>query len=449
MFPLKKVQNYFEKNIWIADLRDLNTPKAFFVKIMRFLYVSYQEFSEGQLTLRATNLVYTTLLSLVPFLAVSFSILKAFDVHNQLEPFLLSFFSSLGSETDDFVEIILEFVDNTKVGVLGAMGLLLLVYTVISLIQKVEEAFNYIWKVKKTRNFVRRFSVYISVILIGPVLVFSAISMTASLMSSTIVQEIISREPLGMIFYFSGKMIPYIFVCSAFTLLNIIMPCTKVELKSALIGGITAGILWQTAEWIFTSFVVSTSKYPALYAGFAVLIFFMIWLYISWIILLLGAKISFYHQYPQVISVKKEVFKLSSRLKEQLALVIMYLIGTNFYLNKDPWTLKSLVKRLEMPVETTQDMLMILEKTGLIIESGDETPAYLPSKDTETITLQEIINTVRCSEEKVCYKYIQSMSIPQVDAIMKKVEVQITSGLSNKTLKDLIRNEKALQTHNS
>ena len=227
------------------------------------------------------------------------------------------------------------------------------------------------------------------------------------------------------------------------------MPCTKVELKSALIGGITAGILWQTAEWIFTSFVVSTSKYPALYAGFAVLIFFMIWLYISWIILLLGAKISFYHQYPQVISVKKEVFKLSSRLKEQLALVIMYLIGTNFYLNKDPWTLKSLVKRLEMPVETTQDMLTILEKNGLIIESGDETPAYLPSKDTETITLQEIINTVRCSEEKFCYKYIQSMSIPQVDAIMKKVEVQITSGLSNKTLKDLFSNQKALQTHNS
>jgi membrane protein len=442
MFSLKNIQNYFNKKIWLTDIQALNTPKALFIKIMRFLYVSHQEFSEGQLTFRATNLVYTTLLSLVPFLAVSFSVLQAFDVHNQLEPFLLRIFSSLGPEGANFVAIILDFVNNMKVGVLGGMGLLLLIYTVISLIQKIEESFNYIWKVKKTRNFIRRFSVYISVILIGPVLVFSALAITASLTNTTIVQKVISIQPFGMLVYLSGKMMPYFFVCSAFTLLYIIMPCTKVEFKSALFGGITAGVLWQTAQWIFTSFVVSTSKYPAIYAGFAVLIFFMIWLYISWLILLIGSKIAFYHQYPQVVSVKKGVLKISGRLKEHIVLGIMYLIGTNFHLNKEPWTLKTLVKRLGMPFETIQDMLIRLEKNGLIIESGDDPPAYLPSRDTETITLQEILNTIRCSEETVCDKYTQSMSIPKVETIMKKVDVQIASGLLNKTLKDLISNEK-------
>jgi membrane protein len=443
MFSIKSVQYYFKKRIWLVDINALTPRKAFLIKVMRFLYVSYQEFSGGQLTFRATNLVYTTLLSLVPLLAVSFSVLKAFGVHNQMEPFLLGIFGSLGAGGDDFVETILDFVNNMKVGVLGAMGLLLLIYTVISLVQKMEEAFNYIWKVKKMRSFVRRFSTYISVILIGPVLVFSALALTASLTSTWIVQKIISTEPFGMSFYLLGKIAPYFFICSAFTLLYIVMPCTKVEFKSALIGGITAGILWQTAEWIFTSFVVSTSKYPAIYAGFAVLIFFMIWLYISWMIILFGAKIAFYHQYPQVISVKKEVFKLSSRLQEQLVLVIMYLIGTNFYHNKDPWTLKTLVQRLEMPVETTQDMLMILENNGLVVESGEEPPAYLPTKDTETITLQEIVNTIRCSEETVCDSYAHSMSIPQVDDIMKKVDEQIASGLADKTLKDLIIHDKS------
>jgi membrane protein len=441
MFSVKSIQDYFGEKIWLADIQTLNARRAFFIKMMRFLYVSHQEISRGNLMLRATNLVYTTLLSLVPLLAVSFSVLKSFGVHNQLEPFLEGFFSSLGSEGNDVVRIILDFVNNMKVGVLGAMGILLLIYTVISLIQKIEEAFNDIWRVRKTRTFVHRFSMYMSVILVGPVLVFSALALTASLMSTSVVKELIAIQPFGMFFYLAGKMIPYIFICLAFTLLYILIPNTKVAFKSALVGGITAGVTWQTAEWLFTSFVVSTSKYPAIYAGFAVLIFFMIWLYISWIIILLGSKIAFYHQYPQIISIRKDVFMISSRLQEQLALVIMYLIGEHFCLNKQPWTLRSLVNRLGLPVETTQDMLMLLEKKGLIIESGEEPPAYLPSRDTETITIQEILNTVRCSEEAVCDIYAHAMSIPRVDTILKKVDAQIASGLSNQTLKGLIINE--------
>jgi len=437
--PLRRrISDFFVKELWVIDISSINRLRAFLIKSLRLFYVSIREFSEGQLTLRAMSLVYTTLLSLVPLLAVSFSVLKAFGVHNQIEPFLNNFLAPLGPKGEEITQRIIGFVGNMKVGVLGSIGLALLLYTVFSLIHKIEDALNFIWKIKRPRSLARRFSDYMSVILIGPVLIFTALGITASIMSTTVVQRLLSIEPFGTVFYFAGKVIPYIFVCAAFTFLYIFIPSIKVKFKPALVGGIFAGVLWETAGWAFASIIVSSTKYAAIYSGFAILITFMIWLYLSWLILLVGAKVSFYYQYPQFLSVKKEVLLLSNRLKERLSFLIMFLVGYNFYHNKQPWKLDSLVEQLGLPVEPVQDVLTLLQRRGLIMEAGNEPPSYLPTKDIEKISLKEILDSVRAAEEDSHAIEEKFLSMAEVDRVIKTIDESIADALKDKTIKSLV-----------
>ena len=405
--------------------------------ILRLLYVMVQEFFEGQLILRAMGLAYTTLLSLVPLLAVSFSVLKAFGVHNQLEPFLYNFLIPLGPKGEEITLKIIEFVENMKVGVLGSIGLIFLIYTIISLIHEIEEAFRYIWKITRTRSFTRRFSDYMSIILIGPVLIFSALGLTASIMSTTVVQKMMAVEPLGMAVSYAGKSLPYIFVCSAFTFIYIFIPNIKVKLGSALVGGILAGVLWQTTGWIFASFVVSSTRYMAIYSGFAIVILFIIWLYLSWLILLVGAKISFYHQHPAFLTVSRGELHLSNRVREKLTLLIMHHIGYNYYHNREPWTLDALVNRFAMPLEPVQEIITTLERRGLIIETGDDTTGYIPGRDLGTITLRELFDAVRLAEEN---SLTSESLLPygEVEGVMEGIDCAIKDTLGEQSLRSLI-----------
>ena len=438
-YSIKKLSNFFTRKVWEMDIAAFGTYKTFLIKSLRLFYVALREFTEGQLTLRAMSLVYTTLLSIVPLIAISFSVLKAFGVHNQVvEPFLLKFLAPLGPKGEEITFNIIGFVENIKVGVLGSFGLALLFYTVISGIQKIEKAFNYIWRIEKSRSFARRFSDYISIVLVGPVLMFLAIALTASLTNNTIIKKLISIEPFGTFFYFVAEISPYIFVSAAFTFLYIFLPNTKVKFGSALVGGIFAGVLWETTGWAFASFIVSSTKYAAIYSGFAILVMFMIWLYLSWLILLVGAQISYYHQYPQFLTIKKEFFQVSNRLREKLAFLIMFHISYNYYHNKQPWTVNSIVGHLRLPVEPVQNVLSLLERSNLIVETHDEPPAYLPARDIETITLKELLNSVRMAEKGAYLMEHGMHSVQEVEEVLKRFDDALDDTLGDETIKNLV-----------
>jgi membrane protein len=433
-----KIYNFFNKDIWHIDVSSIGRFKALIVKFLRLSYIIAREFYEGQISLTAASLVYTTLLSLVPLLAVSFSLLKAFGVHNQIAPYLSNFLAALGPNADEITQGLLGFVSKMKVGVLGSAGLILLIYTSVSLISKIEVAFNDIWTTKKHRGIISRFSNYLSILLIGPVLIFSALGITASISSATLVQKLLLLEPFGTTLYFIGKVLPYLFVCTAFTLMYLFLPSAKVKFKSALTGGFFAGILWETASWVFASFIVASSKYPAIYSGFAILIFFMIWMFITWIIVLIGAKISFYHQYPQSIVLQKEQILTGSRYREKLSLAIMFLIGYNFYHNRPPWDLDTLTGWLRVPLKTGRDVLAVLIRKGLIIETGNEPPSYLPAKDIETISLEEIIRSMRTAQEEVGTTIIPTALNEEAEKIINIVDNCIADALKTRNLKDLV-----------
>jgi membrane protein len=435
----KKLSDFFARKVWETDIASLGTYRAFLIKLLRLVYVAVREFAKGELTLRAMSLVYTTLLSIVPLLAISFSVLKAFGLHNQVvEPFLLKALAPLGPKGEEITFKIIGFVENVRVGVLSSLGLGLLFYTVISVIQKIEKAFNYVWRIKKSRSFSRRFSDYLSIILVGPVLVFSAIALTASLTSAGIVKQLVSIEPFGTVFYVLAEIAPYLLVIAAFTFLYIFLPNTKVKFESALIGGVFAGILWETAGWAFASFVVSSTKYAAIYSGFAILILFMIWLYVSWLILLVGAQVSFYHQYPQFLTPKKEVFSPSNRFREKLTFLIMFLISDNFYHNKKPWTMNAIITHLRLPVEPVQDILTLLEQKKFILETHDEPATYVPARDIETIFLKELFHAVRTAETGTYSMEQKVDSVPGVDEILKKLDDAFSKTLGEKTVKSIV-----------
>jgi len=337
--------------IWVGKLEALEPPRRWFIQIARTVYVLVRDVAEGQLTLRAMSLVYTTLLSMVPLLAVSFSVLKGFGVHNQLEPLLLNFLAPMGERGVEITEKVIGFVSNVKAGVLGSLGLILLFYTVVSLMQKIERAFNYAWRVSDARSIAQRFSDYLSVIVIGPVLVFSAVGITASAQSNSVVEALRTLPFAGELFDAIGRLVPYLLIVVAFTVIYIFVPNTRVKLRSALLGGAIAGVLWETTGWAFAAFVVNSAKYTAIYSAFASLILFMIWLYVGWLILLVGSSIAFYHQHPEHPRRTRAVLRLGNREREALALQVSLIVGKAFHHGDPPVTRTDLAQRIGTPEE--------------------------------------------------------------------------------------------------
>ncbi|MBW1979688.1 MAG: YihY/virulence factor BrkB family protein [Deltaproteobacteria bacterium] len=427
-----------QRLLWSADLDTLPWWHSRLLKICRLGYVVARDILEGQITLRAMSLVYTTLLALVPLLAVSFAILKGFGVHNQIEPLLLNFLKPLGEKGVEISNRIIGFVDNIKAGVLGSLGLALLIYTVISLIQKIERAFNHTWRVKKTRSMLQRFSDYLSVIAIGPLLVFAAIGLTASFMSTTIVRKLMTIEPLGTLLVTSTELLPYLFIIAAFTFVYLFVPNTKVRLRSAIVGAVTAGVLWQGTGWLFASFVVKSTKYTAIYSGFAILIMFMIWLYLSWLILLVGAAVAFYHQHPESLSPYHGEIKLSPRLQQKLSLLIMLLIARNYYERKSPWTADQLASHLSLTTAAVESILESLQEHGLLTQTGSEPCCYLPAQPLETVGLKDVLDAAAAGGEN-SYSHLQTLVAEEaVERIVDRIDRAVEEALKDYSIKKLL-----------
>ena len=435
---LTRIQDATHRWLWDRDLGEMDARRAAVFRGLRAAYLVMREFTEGELSFRAMGLVYTTLLSLVPLLAVSFSVLKAFGVHNQIQPLLLNFAAPLGPKGAELVNQLLTFVENVKVGVLGSLGLALLIYTVVSLIQKVESSFNSIWRVTRPRSFTRRFSDYLSVLLIGPVLVFAAIGLTASITNHALVQKIIAIEPFGTAVLAAGKVMPFLFIVGAFTFIYMFVPNTRVQLRSALFGGLVGGVAWQTTGLIFASFAARSTRYDAIYSGFAILVLFMIWLYLSWLILLVGTRIAFFHQHPDQIRLRSGPYRASNRLKERAGLLVMYLITVDYYRAGRPWDLDRLVAESGLASDLAVDIITLLERQRFLIETADEPPAYYPARAPETVTLADLFDSLRSAEDGGAAG-VELTGVPQpVDEAVLNMESGMRDALRGMNLKDLV-----------
>jgi len=320
---ISKLRTKFDRLIWSNMLYERGLAGRILARVLRFVVALIRDMFAGGLMMRSMSLVYTTLLSIVPLLAFSFSVLKGFGVHKQLEPLLFTMLEPLGAQGAQITQQMIDLVDNLKGGVLGGISLAFFIYTAVSMVQKVEESFNYVWYVAKRQNFARRLVEYLVVMLIGPVIIVIAIGMIASLKSNTIVQLLLGFKLLGPIIIVTSKLTPYLLVTSVFTFLYIYMPNTPVRFRSALVGGVAAGFAWASVGVIFATFVVFSSRAQLIYSGFAVAITTLIWLYLNWLILLMGAQLAFYHQNPAYLRIGRREPRLSNAMRERLALNVM------------------------------------------------------------------------------------------------------------------------------
>jgi len=423
--------------LWPSEA-GLSSIEMLLLKTLRVVYASTVDLMAGQLSLRAMSLVYTTLLSIVPLLALSFSVLKAMGAHNEIEPFLFQFLAPLGEQGTDIGTNIIGFIDNIKVGVLGSVGLGLLIYTVLSLVQKIENAFNMIWHVESTRSIGERFSSYLSVILIGPVMMVSALGMTATVMNSSVVTYFAAIEPFGSLIILTTKLLPYLMVMGVFTFIYMFMPNTRVRLSAAMVGAIVAGFLWETSGVLFATFVVNSTKYTAIYSSFAVVIMLLIWLYISWLILLFGSNLAFYIQNPSSLKVSREGFEISSRVKERLALLLMKLIGKKHYNGAPAPTLDELTDRISAPHTVIRYVLGKLIAQHLIVESNDSPVGYLPAKSLDVLLLADVIKAVRIAEEEH-FLAANVLQLPN-DAlgVANNIDRAIEESLGGMSIRDLV-----------
>jgi membrane protein len=426
-----------ENAIWGGPGEAASTLRRRLMQLVRMILVLGRDVAFGQLNLRAMSLVYTTLLSLVPLLALSFSVLKAFGVYNQVEPMLLNFLEPLGEKGVEITARIMQFIANVNVGVLGSVGLALLLYTAVSLMQKIEESFNFIWHVSQLRSFGERFSRYLSVLLVGPVLVFAALGITATVTSMSLVREILSVGPLDDAAQEIGRLMPYVLVIAAFSFVYMFIPNARVRLVPALAGGIAGGILWQTAGWAFATFVATSAQYAAIYSSFAILILFLIWVYVSWLVLLLGASVAFYTQHPEYLVAQAGEPRLSNRMRERLALAMMARIGEHFIAGQPAWTLQNLTHALGVPMHAVQAMLEALEGRGLLARSGEDPPAFLLARDPSAISVVELLDSVRSAGEDRFLKPEALPVPPQVERVLEQMHEAVRSSLAEVTVKDL------------
>ena len=283
----------------------------------------------------------------------------------------------------------------------------------------------------------QRFSDYLSVIMVGPVLVFAAVGITASLGSNHIVGALNELPYMNDLLHFVGKFVPFVLVIGAFTFIYKLVPNTRVHFKSALYGAVIAGALWETAGILFTSFVGGSTSYTAIYSGLAILLVFMIWLYLSWIILLIGSSISYYHQNPERLKWLKKNVHLSARMRDQLALQAMVNIARAHDAQIDlvP-SLQNLAAYQQVPAEVLERMLDALIEDGIAQMSADSTPRYLPGASLQRIRLVDILRSARDAEDEGQTEKFYSDA--PVSDILGRLEQQFESQLGDETLADFI-----------
>lgn len=396
---IKKINDFFSTEIWRIRADKLPKSKSFFLRQLRIIVLAWRGFDEDKCKLRASALTFYSLLSIVPIVAMAFGVAKGFGFEKRLEVVLLEKFPGQEEVIGRVILFAQSFLQNTQGGLIAGIGIAVLFWTVIKVLGNIETSFNDIWGIKHGRSIGRKFSDYMSVMLICPILLIMSSSMTVLITSQValILDKIAILGALAPLIMFSLKFLPYLFLWILFTFFYAFMPNTKVLIRSAFLGGVVAGTIYQLTQWAYITFQIGASKYGAIYGSFAALPLFLVWLQVSWLIVLFGAEISFAEQNVETYEFEPDSLKVSGAFKRLLALRITHLCVKNFFKAKTPWTAAQIAHRLEIPVRLVRQILFELTESGVLVEvrfSDLNEVAYQPAKDIEHLTIQDVLETL-------------------------------------------------------
>ena len=393
------IVKFITVDIWRIRPEDLPFRKSFVIKQLRVIALTFTRFNEDRCFLRASSLTFYTLLSIVPVVAILFGISKGFGFEKILEKELLEQFPAHQEVVDKVIEFAQSLLQTTKGGLIAGIGLIILFWSVIKVLSHIETSLNEIWDVKKNRSWGRKFSDYIAVMLISPLLILLSSSATVFITSrvTDMSNNVAFFGLISPVIFSFLKLIPYILIWVLFTVIYVFMPNTKVRLKSGVIAGLVACIIYQVAQIIYISFQIGAAKYNAIYGSFAALPLFLMWVQVSWWIVLFGAELSFSNQNAHMYQSEPDFLKISPSLRKLLTLQTAHLIIQRFERGEKPFTDLEISEDLEIPVRMMHRILFDLVSSRLFVETktdNDKKFGVQPAMDISKITIGSVLDTL-------------------------------------------------------
>lgn len=393
---IKTSQKFILNDIWKISLNNIQWHKKILIKLIRTFTLAFRGFKEDKVNLRASALTFYSILSVVPVMAMAFGVAKGFGFEEKMKLLLQENLKGQEEVATFLIDFSGNMLNSVKGGWIFGVGLVFLLWTVMQVLGNIENAFNSIWQVKRSRVFFRKFSDYFSIMLVAPILILVSSSAQVVIieMVDKITGEIAFLGYLGPFIYSLIKLIPFVLIWLLFTFIYMVMPNTKVNFGSALIAGIVAGTTFQLLQFFYIHFQIGVSKYNAIYGSFAALPLFLVWLNWSWLIVLFGAEISFSAQNHHQYEYESDIKTMSIKTKRLTSLYILQYIIGHFENNDPPQTAQNISIQLKLPVRLVRLLLYEMVECQILAETPSKDfkePAFLPARNLQTLRLHFVM----------------------------------------------------------
>ncbi|MCU0458173.1 MAG: YihY/virulence factor BrkB family protein [Bacteroidales bacterium] len=419
----------------------LRRSVPFWVRQKRILYLLYKGIKRDNIYIKASALTFFTILSVIPMVALAFGIAKGFGLHDELRAQIIMQFHN----QEQVMNWILDFANNTleqtSGGWLAGIGVAFLFSTVGQLLRYVENAFNSIWKVGETRVWYRQVTDYLAVIILVPALFIA--SSSATVLATTRLNDILSQsdmlESLKPVVSFLVQLIPFILLFTLSTSAFLAMPNTRVKFRSALVAGLAAGIALQLLQILYVETQMGITRLGALYGSFAAVPLLMVWIQMSWVVLLMGAQLSYYLQNITRYEFEFDVQTVSPRQKKRLSLLVMHSLINDFVSGARPRSPEEISQELSLPARTVHDCLDLLREASMVTEIWNEELekyVYQPGTDINKMTLSFVLEKLE-SSGSVHKIVINNSDYRKIDTALTKFENMVASSEENVLLRNI------------
>jgi membrane protein len=396
---LSKATEFVKNDIWRIQEKNLPRSRALGIRLLRILILSMRGIAEDRCQLRASALTVWSLLSVPSIFAMLFGIAKGFGFEKALEAQLVEKLESHEEVVTRIISFSHALLEHTRGGVIGGIGIIVLFWSIIKVLGHIENSFNDLWGVKKGRSFGRKITDYLSLMLICPVLFILSSTITVLIASQVriFVQNVALLGIVSPAIFFLLKLLPLCAIWTLFTFMYLFMPNTKVNFKSGALAGIVAGIIYQIFQLLYINLQIGVARYNAIYGSFAALPLFLIWLELSWLIVLFGAEISFAHQNVDTFEFEPDCLRVSDTFKKLLTLRILHLLVKTFSGSGGSWDETQISQTLEIPIRLVRQILFELVESGIVSEikvDGDRAVAYQPAHNIDIMTIKYVMDTL-------------------------------------------------------
>ena len=427
--------------IWHTPLSEISRGKTFVFKQLRIIVIAARGFYNDKVQLRASALTLYSLLSIIPIVAIVFAIAKGFNVVDKIKILVEEKFPS---QQENFKWLWTEAekaINGTSGGYMAGIGIIIFFLAVMSLLNNIESSFNHIWQIRSSRPWHRKFTDYLTIMLIAPV--FIILSSGINFFISTQLPEYMINAPILDFFKpvisFLVKFAPYLLSWIALTVLFIVMPNAKVKFVPALISGVIAGTILQGIQWLYIDLQFGITKLGYLYGSFAAVPLFLVWLQTSWIVVLLGAEISFANQNISRYEMESEALNISNYQKRALIIMILHMVIRNFSLGEKPISSSYIAANLKIPVRLAREILQDLSSVNLVSEiheHEEKERLFQPAIDINKLTVSYVFSKLdKKGIEQIMV--IRNKDYEKVITILEKFDRLTAKSDYNILIKDL------------